>query len=90
MTSPTGPRALCSPAPPKLHANRELTTNARIVEALKEINQQEETDEFFDDDQRNAAGRGGDQVAAEGATEELDYLIGVAKDFAWTGTGSRG
>lgn len=67
---------------PKLHANRELTTNARIVEALKEIKQQEETDEFFDDDQKEMLR---DEAAIKSRLKEqpreLDYLIGVAKDF---------
>jgi Bardet-Biedl syndrome 7 protein len=37
---------------PKLHANRELTKQARLVEAMKEIKQQEETDEFFTEEQK--------------------------------------
>lgn len=67
---------------PKLHDNRELTTRARIVEALKEIKQQEETDEFFDDDQKEMLR---DEAAIKSRLKEqpreLDYLIGVAKDF---------
>ena len=52
------------------------------MEALKEIKQQEETDEFFDDDQKEMLR---DEAAIKSRLKEqpreLDYLIGVAKDF---------
>ena len=67
---------------PKLHANRELTKQARLVEAMKEIKQQEETDEFFTEEQKQML-RDEDVIKRrlKEQPRELDYLIGVAKDF---------